>query len=503
MTALLELTGYSVGFRQGSRWRPILDEVDLVLPRGELLLFLGPSGSGKSTVVDALLGLDDPWAPRFRSEGKAYLLGERVRAPLPSRLRNRIGIAFQDGALLDEVSPLENVALATGLRGAAALARARELLHSVGLPAPPQTVAALSGGQRRRVALARALARDPDLLVLDEPTAGLDQVSAIEIATTIAEAHRARPERSTIVITHDRDAFLSRGDAVLEIDPRAASLRRRPIDESTEGGGGALGTAITGPVRPEERIAGFIASGLRRVGTLARAPLRLVRALWPRHLSLFPRTLLELLLAPALPLAIAAGAGGALVMAFTLENNPLEGALRYPLLAGAGQVLLGVALPLLTAVLFAARAAAGGAARIGAMSRQRVLDALPFIGVLPARDLLAPLLYGSIIGMVLHTAAAIVAGSWGALWIAEGITGMSRYSVAAALFSQIDEEDLRWALLKAVLSGVVVAAVAFEAGSSRKESAPAVERGTTTAITAATLLVLLLHLLVTQFQLSS
>ena len=79
---------------------------------------------------------------------------------------------------------------------------------------------------------------------------------------------------------------------------------------------------------------------------------------------------------------------------------------------------------------------------------------------------------------------------------------MSRYSVAAALFSSIDREDLRWALLKAIVSGAAVAAVAFEAGSTRKDSTAAVERGTTTAITAATLIVLLLHLGLTQAQIA-
>jgi ABC-type lipoprotein export system ATPase subunit/ABC-type transporter Mla maintaining outer membrane lipid asymmetry permease subunit MlaE len=503
MTALLELSRFSVGFRQGARWRPILDEVDLVLERGELLLFIGPSGSGKSTVVDALLGLDDPWAPRLRRQGRARLLGEEVRSPLPAPLRARIGIAFQDGALLDEVSPTRNVALATGGRGAAATAQARELLASVGLAEPPATVAALSGGQRRRVALARALARDPDLLILDEPTAGLDRESAREIAALVADVHRARPGRSTIVITHDREAFRGEGDALLELDPRRASLRRVPLPAEETADGGAMGAPATGPLLPEERLGGAFAELAARLAALARAPLRLVPALWPRHLSLFPRPLLELCLAPALPLAIAAGAGGALVTMFTLQNTPLEGALRQPLLAGAGSVLLGVALPLLASVLFAARAAAGGAARIGAMSRQRVLDALPFIGIQPARDLLAPLLYGSILGMVVHTAAAIIAGSVGALWMAQGITGMSTYSVAAALFSAIDREDLRWALIKAIASGAAVAAVAYEAGASRKESAPEVERGTTSAITAATLVVLLLHLGLTQLEIAS
>ena len=211
---------------------------------------------------------------------------------------------------------------------------------------------------------------------------------------------------------------------------------------------------------------------------------------------------IELLLAPALSLMLAAGAGGALVMAFTLENSPLEGALRYSVLAGAGEVLLGVALPLLTGVLFAARAAAGGAARIGAMSRSRVLDALPFVGIVPGRDLLSPLLYGSVIGMILHTAGAIIVGSWGALWMAEQLTGMSPFATASALFKYVSKNDLRWALTKAIVSGCAVAIVAFESGSSRKDSAPAVERGTTAAITAATLSVLLLHLGLTQWQLS-
>ena len=190
--SLLELDHFSLGYRQGSRWKPLLDEVDLTLPRGELLLFLGPSGGGKSTFIDAILGLDDCWAPRLYREGHALLLGERVTTPLKRQVRQRIGIAFQEGALLDDFSPQENISLATGWSGRTARDRARELLRLVGLPEPPSTVAALSGGQRRRIALARALARDPDLLVLDEPTAGLDPSSAEAIAETIRKSHLAR-----------------------------------------------------------------------------------------------------------------------------------------------------------------------------------------------------------------------------------------------------------------------------------------------------------------------
>ncbi|MGA1488532.1 MAG: ATP-binding cassette domain-containing protein [Planctomycetota bacterium] len=507
MSSLLELSDYAVGYRDGSRWRPMVDAVDLRLPRGELLLFLGPSGGGKSTVVDALLGLDDPWDPRMIVQGRALLLGEPVTTPLRPQLRARIGVAFQDGALLDDCSPLDNVALATGLGRREARARARELLRKVGLPEPPRAVASLSGGQRRRVALARALAGDPDLLVLDEPTAGLDPASAALIAAEIAAVHAERPGRSTIVITHDREAFLPHGDAVLEIDPRRGALRHHPLEparaEPPPLGAAPTGEPVTAPLTLLDRFGHFVGDGLRTLGRLHRAPVRIVRALRPHHLELFPRTLIETLVAPALPLALAAAAGGALVLGFTLENSPLEGAIQHPLLAGAGDVLLSVALPLLTAVLFAARVAAGGAARIGALSRARVLDALPFIGVQPDRDLLAPLLYGSILGMILHTAGAIVAGSWGALWMAESITGTSRFGVAQSLFSLVSANDLRWALGKAILSGCVVALIAWESGSTRKESAAAVERGTTTAITVATLAVLLLHLGLTQLQLLS
>ncbi|MCA8962338.1 MAG: ATP-binding cassette domain-containing protein, partial [Planctomycetes bacterium] len=231
----LRFSGFRVGYRTGSGTRWILDSVDLDVPTGELVLLLGPSGGGKSTLIGAILGLDDPHAPSLRMGGTLEVLGQPVTGPLPRGLRGRVGAVFQEGALIDDLSVRENIELA--VREIAdperkVAPRVDGLLERVGLAHPPSRVAALSGGQRKRIALARSLAGDPALLVLDEPTAGLDPRGAEEIARLIREVHDGSSVgRTTIIITHDLEAFRSVADRALFIDPRAGTLRGCTVEE--------------------------------------------------------------------------------------------------------------------------------------------------------------------------------------------------------------------------------------------------------------------------------
>jgi lipoprotein-releasing system ATP-binding protein len=180
----------------------ILDDVSLSLGAGESAAIMGPSGSGKSTLLYLLGALDRPSSGTVTLDGEdPFTLDD---AGLASFRNRRIGFVFQDHALLPQCSVLENVLIPTlvGERDPGAADRARQLLGRVGLSdridhRPSQ----LSGGERQRAAIARALIRQPQLLLCDEPTGNLDQASADAVADLLFELHAAQ-KTVMVVVTH-------------------------------------------------------------------------------------------------------------------------------------------------------------------------------------------------------------------------------------------------------------------------------------------------------------
>jgi lipoprotein-releasing system ATP-binding protein len=180
----------------------VLDKVSFTLQAGEAAAVMGPSGSGKSTLLYAIGGLEPPTSGAVRLGGQnPYELDPRALA----RFRNRgIGFVFQDHCLLPQCTVLENVLVPTmvGDQDEGAIDRARDLLDQVGLGArldhrPGQ----LSGGERQRAALARALIREPALVLCDEPTGNLDRDTADTVMSLVLDLH-ARHKTIMIVVTH-------------------------------------------------------------------------------------------------------------------------------------------------------------------------------------------------------------------------------------------------------------------------------------------------------------
>ena len=184
----------------------VLRGVSLNVRRGELVAIVGPSGAGKTTLLYLLGGLASPSAGRVELAGKdLYSLGDGEL----SRLRNeRLGFVFQSHLLLPDLSAEENVALPVRLGGmspAKARQRGRELLHEVGLGhRATHRPGELSGGEQQRVAVARALARDPDLILADEPTGNLDKANSEAVYSLLAEV-AARGRQGVVLVTHNPD----------------------------------------------------------------------------------------------------------------------------------------------------------------------------------------------------------------------------------------------------------------------------------------------------------
>jgi len=214
----IELTGLRKSYREGGRVHVVLDGASAHIAPGERVAVLGPSGSGKSTLLNLISGIDLPEAGSVRiSDVQLTALTETER----TRFRRRhIGFVFQFYNLLPTLTVMENLLLPLELAGPVGpqgRARAEGLLERVGLADRAGTFPdRLSGGEQQRIALARALAHAPGLLLADEPTGNLDEEMAAEVADLLAEMASGQ-RRTLVVVTHSRE-LASRMDRVLRMD---------------------------------------------------------------------------------------------------------------------------------------------------------------------------------------------------------------------------------------------------------------------------------------------
>jgi phospholipid/cholesterol/gamma-HCH transport system ATP-binding protein len=184
--------------------RAVLDDVDLQISRGKTTALLGPSGTGKSTLLRLATGLLRPEAGVVKTLG-VDVFGAKKTELLA--LRRRMGMLFQDNALFGSLSVFDNVAFplrrVAKKREPEVKARVHELLQMVGLPEVfDRTPDRLSGGQRKRIALARAIALEPELVLFDEPTSGLDPQTSASI-DALVKSTQQRLGITFVVITHD------------------------------------------------------------------------------------------------------------------------------------------------------------------------------------------------------------------------------------------------------------------------------------------------------------
>ena len=191
-------------YREGTTETVALRGADLELPRGQVTSLVGPSGSGKSTLVSLLAGLALPTAGQvFIGYQDISRLDETARARLRAE---RIGLVFQSGNLIPFLSALENVKLAARLAARkGGDARARDLLGKVGLAKRLQHLPRqLSGGETQRVAIAVALANDPELLLADELTGELDSQTADQVMDVL-HAEWEQRRLTILLVTHNRE----------------------------------------------------------------------------------------------------------------------------------------------------------------------------------------------------------------------------------------------------------------------------------------------------------
>jgi putative ABC transport system ATP-binding protein len=212
---MISVRGLSMRLSSGGREVNVLTDVSLDVPAGQFLAIAGPSGSGKSTLLGLIAGLDQPTAGRIEVAGvDVTTLDEDALARFR---RDHVGYVFQSFHLLPTLTAQENVAVPLELAGEAdAAARAAALLAEVGLGErahhyPVQ----LSGGEQQRVAVARAVARRPALLLADEPTGNLDSATGKQIIDLLVGINR-RLGSTLVLVTHDA-ALAAHADRVVTL----------------------------------------------------------------------------------------------------------------------------------------------------------------------------------------------------------------------------------------------------------------------------------------------
>lgn len=212
----------------------VLKGVDLAIPKGKLTVIIGYSGTGKSVLLKHILGLLRP------TSGKIEVLGKDLWSMSDEDImgmRRHLGVLFQYAALFDDMSALENVCFPLkehrrDLSFDEMVRIATQKLESSGLAQEHfhKLPSELSGGMRKRVGLARALALDPDIILYDEPTTGLDPVLTEMVDDLIQSTHKSRPGSTSIVVTHDLFAAFRIGEHMVMLDKGKVLLSGTPED---------------------------------------------------------------------------------------------------------------------------------------------------------------------------------------------------------------------------------------------------------------------------------
>jgi phospholipid/cholesterol/gamma-HCH transport system ATP-binding protein len=220
MEPLIDVVELTIGWSQDS---VLQSRASFTVERGDVFVILGGSGCGKSTLLRHLVGLEEPIAGSIRIAG--------VGAPRLDVGRPPYGVMFQGGALFGSLTVGENVALPierwTGLPRDAVTAIVRAKLRLVGLSAAEnKSPSEISGGMKKRAAIARALALEPELVFLDEPSAGLDPVSAAELDELILTLNRVLG-MTVVVVTHDLDSIFKIGKTCIMLDKDSKSIIAR------------------------------------------------------------------------------------------------------------------------------------------------------------------------------------------------------------------------------------------------------------------------------------
>lgn len=499
----LEVEGLTVELPGGRR---LLDDVSLTVRAGEVAVILGRSGAGKSTLGDVLFDLFPDRVPDARVEARTIQADPE-----------RMALILQRGSLFDHLSVHANIRFAARRRRGRRLSDADVggLLEEVGLSPLDRGVGNLSGGEERRVNVARGLATGPQFIFFDEPTAGLDVANVVRIGGLI---RRVCSEHSAgaVVVTHnpmltalvaDRVLYLDRSNGAIEplldewsgpADPDDGSLpaRRRAVEEAL------LAKQDELPKTPESGLVGpFVKRTVTRAVEAILGPGKLFSELIRvvvrtpasvRHVRDFAQLFWSSLMltgysgAPFYALVAAIFATTFLSIAFAAASLVSPQIIMENL---RGDFILAMTPPL-CGFFFAARSGSALAAWLGGLSLRRQTDALRSLGVSVDQYLRAPVLLGTFFGFLFTT---FVFGA--AMYAAATVTATGFGVVDASELMRATSDSFRRQLIeKSLLYGVLIGVIGTHVGLLPKRNSQDVARGITRTIIFCTLAVVLSEL---------
>ena len=212
---MIEMENIKRHYEMASGVVKALDGVDISIERGERVLLLGPSGSGKTTLLNCLSGLDNPTSGQYTFNGIEVPRNHSER--MTSFRRENIGYVFQFFNLLQDLTVLENILLIQELSGKKDEQRARDLLDLVGLSNEVDRFPGeISGGQQQRVAIARSIAKKPNLLLGDELTGNLDTLTSTKVMEALVKACE-KEKITSVFVTHD-ESLVKYSTRVIRVD---------------------------------------------------------------------------------------------------------------------------------------------------------------------------------------------------------------------------------------------------------------------------------------------